>query len=172
MSLIVVEGVDGSGKSTLLENLRLECNKRYFLLLRHSERPRRIEDIQRLLRWLAAADGNGLDIVIDRHPLISEPIYGHICRDHALTDDMYTGTDIVDILYRTVSRIIYCRPPGSVMLNHLQDKPQMAGVLEKFDDLDHAYDKAMSNLREAHIPIKFYSWPHYKGTLEQLFFEE
>lgn len=141
--LVVVEGVDASGKSTLLENSR-EIRGRYFVLLRHSCRPLRPSDVSQLMTLVAGAWG--LDIVLDRHPLISEPIYGPILRGYDLASTLMTKEQIDRRLVKTVDKIIYCRPPADKILHNLDNRPQLAGIRERFDDLLTAYDIRMYEL--------------------------
>lgn len=167
MSLIVVEGVDASGKSTLLENSRLHIKNRYFALLRHSCRPLSLLDVNAFLGLIRC---NPVDLVVDRHPLISEPIYGKILRGHDLTEEIVNSDEI---LHKTVDRIIYCRPPVSLIRQNLDNKPQLALVKENINSLVVAYDHKMAALSRAGIAVYEYNYSA-RGTkdLESLFFGE
>ncbi len=169
MSLIVVEGVDASGKSTLLENARLQIPKRYFILMRHSCRPLKLSDIDGFMDTGAYAERQGLDVIVDRHPLISEPIYGPILRGVNLAAP-YTNERIRSILSLYTERIIYCRPPVHMMLENLDKNPQLEWVIPRFQELLAAYDERMDSLKLQGIKVVWYDWTSYKGTLEQLFF--
>src|SRR5690606_38614271 len=126
MPVIVLEGPDGAGKTTLSEHIRAEAGKRYFLMMRHSCRPLSFADAMRFYDLVNAANRN-LDLLIDRHPLISEPIYGPLLRGHNLIN-RFSQNEIIGMLERSVTHIVYCRPPLAVMENGLRSQPQLAGV--------------------------------------------
>lgn len=168
MSIIVVEGVDASGKSTLLENIRA-IPKKYFVLMRHSCRPLKPADI---IRFLNTIEENGLTIVADRHPLISEPIYGPLLRKENLVEKIFTTEQVNRRLSRTVDRIIYCRPPSSIIHSCLNNRPQLAGIKEKIDLLIDEYDKRMLEL-DSIVPVRRYDYtcsPSIPEFLDQLIF--
>jgi broad-specificity NMP kinase len=79
MGLIVIEGPDGSGKSTLAQRLRDECD-RYMWFLRASTYPRDLLELQGAVDLLHYAKMMRFPTVTDRHPIISEMIYGHVRR--------------------------------------------------------------------------------------------
>jgi hypothetical protein len=168
--LIVVEGVDASGKSTLLEASRT-IRDRYFVLVRHSCRPLRPEHITSLLKQ---TEDTGIDVVLDRHPLISEPIYGPILRNHDLARDWSKGDDwMVTSWIKTIDRIVYCRPPIEVIKANLGNKLQLAGVEENLTKLLSAYDLRMSELKAMGIPIVRYDYSYEPNPdIEMLLFGE
>lgn len=151
--ITVVEGVDASGKSTLLENIRAIPHL-YFVLLRHSCRPLRPYDI---LRFLRLANDSPIPMVIDRHPLISEPIYGPILRGVDLVSEIFTPGQVQRKLEATVNRIVYCRPPLELIRRNLSNRPQLSGVAEKIEPLLEAYDKRMSELAQV-LPVISYDY--------------
>lgn len=172
MSLIVVEGVDGSGKSTLLENARIEIPKRYFIQIRHSCRPLDPYHILNLLD-LIQDYGETLDVMLDRHPLISEPIYAALLRP---------GTDLTvqsghwpdfesraKHLQVTVDRIIYCRPSLESVKRNIAVQPQLAGIAEKIEELYDWYDRAMVSYSQ-YLPVLTYDYKLQDRTLADLFF--
>lgn len=165
MSLIVVEGVDASGKSTLLENARIAIKKKYFLLLRHSCRPLIPADVH---MFLHAAENMGIDTIVDRHPYISEPIYGPLLRGHNLIDDITTDENALRHLAKTVDRIIYCRPRRFKIVANLEKLPQLVGIKEKIEKLIDAYDQRMGILQRYVSVIPYdYELPR---DLESMFF--
>ena len=172
MSLIVVEGCDGSGKSTLLENARIEIPKRYFLQVRHSCRPLSPVHIRDFLTMVEPA-GEYLNIMIDRHPLISEPIYANILRGgNDLTlqyPDWLTFEDRAKHLARTVNRVIYCRPSFEAIRRNVSVNPQLAGVVDKLPFLVEAYDRTMRDLLKD-VPVIHFDYQFQDRTLEELFF--
>lgn len=166
MSIIVVEGVDGSGKSTLMENARLAIKKRYFVLVRHSCRPLHIRDA---IHFKNMAESFAGDIIVDRHPFISEPIYGPILRNENLVGE-YSPREINDNLRSTVDRIIYCRPPFPEIEKNIERLPQLAGVKDKLTQLVEAYDDRMMELESAGIPVHWYNYTCDATDLETMFF--
>ena len=167
MSLIVVEGVDASGKTTLLENLR-SIRGKYFLEVRHSCRPLKSSDIIRLMQTVRNMS-DVLDVVLDRHPLISEPIYGPILRNKDLTADLYNMDNRDRKLLSTVKRVIYCRPPEKSIFENLSNRPQLKGVLENIHQLIEAYDNRMKELRQKGLDIVVYDY-HVLTDFEHLLY--
>lgn len=163
MSIIVVEGVDASGKSTLLENLR-SIPKEYFLLVRHSCRPLSAFHLLSFLRFIE--HDTSLLTVVDRHPLISETIYGPLLRNQNLVDKVFTPEQARKRLEKTVSKIIYCRPPVRRIKETLLNRPQLVGVAEHIDQLIVHYDGVMDILARSMQVVR------YDYTEPTLTFEE
>lgn len=92
---IIVEGPDGSGKSTLVRHIAQHVP----LTVQSGEGPPRSQDeiIERAWRYLKMDN-----TLFDRHPCISEPIYG-MFRDPPSS----IPQEYVDHLYRTNPLIIY-----------------------------------------------------------------
>lgn len=171
MSLIVVEGCDGSGKSTLLENARIEIKKRYFLQTRHSCRPLELGDALHFMRTARYTAGL-LPLMVDRHPLISEPIYGPILRGSHLFEshlNLSRPHFRYEELRDSVTRIIYCRPSLEAVRRNISVQPQLAGIAEKIDLLYEAYDRTMEEL-STYVQIVMYDYQLQTTPLEQLFF--
>lgn len=99
--IIVVEGIDNSGKSTLASYLSYALG----MSIQESEGPPKYpgEMAQRLAQY--AEFGH---IIFDRHPVISQPIYGE------MRQDTYAGETITDEqrnhFYDSGPIIIYCDP--------------------------------------------------------------
>lgn len=178
MKLVVVEGPDGSGKSTLIGRLRQE-SKRHFLVLRRVNPPNNIAQIGGAVDLLSYASSCDVDVVCDRHPFISEPIYGLTLRNRNLLEGLYGPAAIRATICDTIGRIIYCRPPIEQIVNCAKNQEQLLGVHEHILTLIEAYDEVMANLRiELGIPVLRYDWtdeltgfnPSY--PIERLFFGE
>lgn len=165
MSIIVVEGVDASGKSTLMENLRTVPG--YFLLIRHSCRPLKVFDLMRFLKFIEN-EASSMMLVVDRHPLISEPIYGPLLRRNNLVERVFTPNQVVQRLEKTISRVIYCRPPKEAILHNLNNRPQLTGVNEHIHQLLDDYDQLMMKLSNL-IPVVNYDYT-VPTDLKQLLF--
>ena len=179
MSIIIVEGPDGAGKTTLIQNLR-KSTKRHFLTLSRNGPPRKPEDLLATIPWIASCPKE-VDLVCDRHPLISEPIYGpHVRGEESMIALVYPPDKAIEILYHTVDKVIYCRPPLSTIIEEVNIEDQMPGVNERIAKIVDLYDEAMDTLRIAGLTVIQYDWTgaeltlKYTGRtadLEKIFFE-
>lgn len=172
MSIVIVEGPDGAGKTTLISNLR-KATKRHFITLSRNGRPRKPDDLLLSIPWIAQCP-EGVDLVCDRHPLISEWIYGpHVRGEDPYVASVYSPASSIDLLGRTVGRIIYCRPPLKTIFDGVRMEEQMGGVNESISKIVTLYDQTMNNLRYADIKVLYYDWTfasRVPDNLEQLFF--
>lgn len=144
---LIVEGVDGSGKTTLRDRL-LER------LTDFRPHPRASESIggpvEHLDRW---TQGNTMAMgiyppsVYDRHPIISEPIYGPICRH--LLPGMFNQPTWVHMMRNRVadnSLVVFCNPPLDVVAANVmrsRDR-QMPGVVDNIRELHAEYNASMN----------------------------
>lgn len=159
MPNIVVEGVDGSGKTTLMDQLRVAgaSSKKYFVMLRHSCRPYTFADAMRFYDVLRAAN-HSLTMLIDRHPMISEPIYGPILRKHNLLR-VYNEAQILEMIERTTDVLIYCRPPDNIIRDGLKSQPQLVGVSDHIKQLIADYDLLIKHIRtQTRVRVIEYNW--------------
>lgn len=161
MGLVIVEGCDASGKSTLIEQLRLE-SKKYFWVVRSSGPPRTYPEVADAISWLTRSSHSGPPIVCDRHPLISEPIYGLVLRGKNLLAGHFSESDIREHLLDSVDRIIYCRPPTEQILLKIGHQAQLKGVPDNLERLIQVYDQTMEFL-EKHFGVVV---KHYDYTVD------
>jgi hypothetical protein len=162
--IVVVEGPDGAGKTTLIEQIRRR-SKRYFWILRPSCSPKEKNEILRLLRWVSSRPEK-LDILFDRHPAISEQIYGPIFRGiNNLVE--FEGAKATRALLGGVSMIIYCRPSEERIKRNVQHTPQMNGVAEHTEKLIKAYDSLMIEL-SAFKPVYYYDFEINQNELNTI----
>lgn len=157
MSLLIVEGPDGAGKTTLIESFR-QSIKRYFGMFRFSRNPANPEDVIAFLNMLETRPKN-LILFCDRHPLISEPIYGPILREANHAAEFSLSRHLED-LQETV-QIIYCRPSKDVILRNVAETrgTQLEGVPEEIEKIIDAYDHRMRRMEEEfNIPIRYYDF--------------
>lgn len=155
--LIVVEGVDGSGKTTLIQNFR-QVAKQLCWIFSRSGPPQGPSDLLSTIGLLDRARYYSIPLITDRHPLISEPIYGPIIRGKSLIEEDWPEALGHKYLGGLVSRVIYCKPSLETARKSSRRERQIEGVHEKYRDLYQAYDKAMENLRFLGIHVVEYDW--------------
>ena len=106
MPLVVLEGPDGSGKSSLAQKL-LKGTGLPTLLVKRSGPPGDIETLEFQARWLKDQSEQGLNVIADRHPIISEGIYAPVVRKVPCAYDL---RDVAGALWEKGILFIYCRP--------------------------------------------------------------
>jgi hypothetical protein len=139
---VIVEGPDGAGKSTLVSHLVKTLG---FTL--HEKASRSIEGpMPELARWIDESlmyDRQADEwFVHDRHPIISEPIYGPIVRgitQRPFQNGQYL-MNVRDIL-QLDSVVVWCLPDlGAVSRNVAANaRDQMPGVLNNIGKVHQAY---------------------------------
>lgn len=107
--MIVVEGPDNAGKSTLINKLSGELGRSVMVMPGEGpekyagEINNRIRNYQRWLRYPGV-------VIFDRHPCISQPIYG-LFRQNTQVEQ-----ELIDEFYAAQPFILYCRPAYGVTL--------------------------------------------------------
>lgn len=140
--IIFVEGMDNSGKTTLCQWLA----KKLLAMYVKAERPPARPNVSAYIQTIRYAEIYAGSVICDRVPFISEPIYGTVlCGGHRLS-----SRDIQQGIMQAY-RIIYCRPPDSVILGSLDSREQMEGVVENSRQLLAAYDKCFTELQSAPV---------------------
>jgi hypothetical protein len=155
MPLVVLEGPDGSGKSTLAQKL-LKGTGRPTLLIKRSGPPGDIETIDWMNQWLRYQSVTGLNVIADRHPIISEHIYRPVVRQEGPSP--WTIEEVIAAFRGRAILLIYCRPPVAWLEEGVQKEEQMKGVHEHFGSLILAYDAFFMHLGDAGIPFHFYNY--------------
>ena len=155
--IVVVEGPDGAGKTTLIRNLR-QATDRYYVTLHNSGPPHSILNVQCVTNWIEKMSGGRVPLICDRISLISEPIYGVELRGENILEGTYTVDDVAIFLAKHVDRIIYCRPPTSVIEDHLRREPQLQGVISSIREITARYDNVMKMLRHWGVKVIEYDW--------------
>lgn len=148
--LCIVEGPDGAGKTTLIEAIRQRV-KRYFWILRSSHPPTHLRQIWTFLRTFEGRPDHAMGLLFDRHPLVSEPIYGPILRGLDLLEMTGKPERLVSEFNAHCRRvdhspfIIYCRPPiERIAANVARNaSEQLEGVVERIRPITDAYDQLM-----------------------------
>lgn len=116
--MIIVEGPDNSGKSTLVEKLQKTYRLKN-LILPHRGPTDNYQDLYNNMNYIINKAMNPRDRwVVDRLPLISESIYGPLCRKRDLwVENFVDKVNFTKALFTLRPFIIYCRPPLQNILN-------------------------------------------------------
>ena len=161
--LVVVEGPDGSGKTALIAVMRRHCPSPIVVISRSKpfDSP---DDILYFLTWVHIAKAMRGVIVMDRHPAISESLYGPIFRGNSLLSGVH-----VHPYLRSVDQFIYCRPPTERILANVQRTrhDQMTGVIEKSRELIRDYDDFFAVLHDERYPVSWFDYTRHQ--LKDLF---
>lgn len=134
---VILEGPDGGGKTSLL---------RHFIHRGMRPHPRASHStggpVPALDWWVTNHSNPGTGWVFDRHPLVSEPIYGPICRNGVpgkFNDPRWVEDETRRIASDAV--LILCMPPYNVAHANASQARQMAGVLNRYADIYAAYQQ-------------------------------
>lgn len=132
---IIIEGPDGSGKSTLARAIQDLTGYR----IQTGEGPERYpgEITNRAMRWLTMMVDDP-NIIFDRHPCVSHPIYSK-----------YTGTTpldrtLSDEVYRHPAVFIYCKGQSNLEDHEEKDydsKEHVSKITEHHDDICRSYER-------------------------------
>lgn len=173
MSIIVVEGVDGSGKTTLIDQLR-QASIRHFVTLSRSSPPKTLPEIMDVLSWMERGARMATPLICDRHPLISEPIYGRVLRGYSLLTELFSREPNFggEHFNTYVERVIYVRPSDEVIERYVGHHPQLKGVIPNLKALLHQYDVMMRTLEQMKVPVIHYDRYLYGPPINELFYGE
>ncbi len=143
--LIIVEGTDNSGKTTVAKELASQSHGVY-INSKHRPPP----SVTYLLEYqeILGQISRFTSVVTDRHPAISESVYGPIIRGSC---SLRTERE-VNFCLEEAAAIVYCCPPADLVLASLPEREQMAGVAENILALREAYDQFFASER----------WPVYR----------
>lgn len=150
--MIIIEGLDNTGKSFLVKRLSKDMG---LLAMNNQRRPQASRDISDYMHMVMDLS-HRFPVILDRLALISEPIYGPICRGQF----MLSNWQIHTLTYQLKDRkpaIVYCRPPDSIILK-FGAEPQMPGVIEHGPELLKAYDISMAQLKLGGFNVITYDW--------------
>lgn len=139
---IVLEGPDGSGKTTLARHITQHVPLTYTPGAGPEQYPGEI--IERARRYLR------LDMCLfDRHPIISQPIYGRFREGATMIPQ-----DLVDELYRQKPLFIYCYGQAGAHEVKDYDTPEHVAMIRKFDDnIRNAYWEWASGNAKIHYQV-------------------
>lgn len=167
--MIVLEGPDGGGKTTLMNHLQdvfgLHVAARF---ASSDEGPKDNLDQLVIKDMVNYWDGSEVRLY-DRHPFISEFIYGPIIRGK-----VKDGLDRRNMLgYRAMfdmkALVILCVPPFEVAYRNVtqeKDFPQMPGVEREFDRIYTGYHRELRSA--AYEPIWYDYTMHTPAYVEKM----
>ena len=170
--MFIVEGPDGGGKTTLIRRLQDELG---FELMPRACTSDNGVDPTTLKQWveddLRNASPQGL--FYDRHPLISEPIYGPLIRG-----EMAEGFNHVGWLATQFARLslmkpvmIFCLPPKQIVLENIRDSHEattdhLEGVLRSAGAI---YDLYCLRAAQEALSISTWVWDFTRERLHEDF---
>lgn len=141
MRHIILEGPDGGGKTRLLEAFM----SAYPQLVKGRRASTSLQGpIRNLAAWVTTEfkvmDQSRSVMVYDRHPVISEPIYGPIVREETkpgFSPSPWLSSAKLEMYARTY--VIWCIPPLEQCRKGIAPERDMPGVSENIDKLHAAY---------------------------------
>ncbi len=167
----MVEGCDGTGKSTLVARLGLDLD-----LPIHDRASDSIGGpVPNVYEWalrdVASWDNQTLALY-DRHPFVSELIYGPIVRGK-LDDQFFSYKGFrARRAFRKDALVIFCKLPWEVVMSNLTKSPtsQMPGVMDNAKRLWLLYQVFFSefvNEPGSSLKVWDYTEPDYDGILNE-----
>jgi len=150
--LIIIEGPDHSGKTTLHQSLK-EIKGTHLALLSTNERqsdPAKFFSYVKSISSMAAIT----NVVTDRHPVISELIYGPILRpnEEMIGDIGWSSPGIIKNLFGDPPIIIiYCKvsPSDTAFRRRFAKSYQLHGVKPNIELICRSYDELMLKIRQS-----------------------
>lgn len=139
---IVLEGVDGTGKSTLAAHLSRKLN----MPIIGSEGPPKYlgEMNERLTRYIAITG----DVIFDRHPIISQPIYDQLRNSGEPMDLQFAKQ-----FFNADPIIIYCDPGVRFTLTNHRRNP--IDTDEHIMQIEANYELLLSSYRHWAVQSAF-----------------
>lgn len=139
--MIIVEGPDGGGKSALLTRIASD--------LPHIPRADRfatslggpLENLGMLV-YRDTQKQNDMDMpqLYDRHPIISEYVYGHAIREREINPYfLYPSAHTLRNVIADHSLVIWCIPPKFDVAHNVENGDQMPGVVDHIDKIYEGY---------------------------------
>lgn len=153
--LIAVEGPDGSGKTSLIERLKDSLKGSAVYISRSGDKFPSILEISEFIRTVNSLSSLFKYVILDRHPLISEYIYGRVFRGGGLLQQLS-----IEELGKSLESVhlIYCETPPEILRQTVKSRTQMKGVNEEIDLLFGFYADTLFQLRRnPRIHFSFYN---------------
>jgi predicted ATPase len=141
MSRIILEGPDGGGKTTLLKVLteafpNVPVREKFVDSVNYTD-PNTLFD-RAFYDMMHTTSGMQF---YDRHPFISELVYGPQLRGH-LPTPVWSSTRMRDIVRKlaNTSLVIWCQPSRERLTSSVTSAEQMNGVTSRIEHIAAAYD--------------------------------
>jgi ABC-type sugar transport system ATPase subunit len=161
--LIILEGPDGAGKTTLLNTLRDKLPF-YAGFIRTNSKARTLGELIHMGVDLIdlGAPINKPPFIVDRHPFISEWVYGPILRGDRLFP--YNLEKVYDRYLNPIEAlIVYCRPDNLTVYQNVQRVDQRIGIRREIQQIIQSYDATMLELKSLGADIVEYDYTQGKG---------
>lgn len=146
--MIIIEGPDGAGKSWLVKQLSNELGiPQHERAVRDRLGPHDVEGTT-LWDWAVrdVASWETSDVFLyDRHPLVSEYIYGPVTRGRMAPGFTHPSAQGVRQQIEQQCLLIVCLPPLEVVLENIQKEEQMEGVQENATILYGLYEALLAS---------------------------
>ena len=140
--MIIVEGMDNTGKSTLIEAI----GKAFKIpAARSNMAGAKASDMK---QWIAWAESCPKPLILDRHPAISDLVYGNVIRGKSESSVEFARES------RAGHFLIYCCPSLESIRESFDDREQMKGTHENLEQLYTGYESLMEQLE----PDFYYDW--------------
>lgn len=156
--MIILEGPDGAGKTTLISKLlsTVEGVKQHARAASSTGGP--VDDIFEWAVEDVASWRTQPFSIYDRHPFISELIYGPTVRDYL--DPKFRSPMSYQLREEFYDRalVVICLPDKEIARGNLGVNDQMSGVVENFDSIWHQYNNLRITLSRANRRVFWYDY--------------
>jgi hypothetical protein len=163
--MIIVEGMDGSGKTNLVARLKRDLG------IPQAERASTSVGgpVQDICDWARVDVARWPELpvqIYDRHPFISELIYGPVVRGVIDPEFFSLSSTRMRELFTRDALIIFCHLPWEQLQNNLANTGnQMPGVVSNAKTLWLNYQVFMSTLRQNQMAnIRTWNYTHTNYT--------
>ena len=142
---VIIEGPDGAGKTMLRDSLLKDLP--YFTTHERAAQSVAGPNLSTLEEWVVL-DTNNLSVqrpsIYDRHPLVSEPVYGPIVRNN-LSGHFAQPWWVKSMTHRVASHalLVLCMPPLEEVIRNVFKTPgdQMLGVTDHITRIYAEYSR-------------------------------
>lgn len=164
--MIIVEGPDGAGKTSLIERLSADLG---------------IPKHEKAIPWSGPPEPGSSSLwqwahhdvttwpsqpmaIYDRHPLISEYIYGPVIRGKSAPGFNQPSAHGLRRQMEQRCLLIICLPPHEVYVANIEATKQMVGVTEHSFQLYGLYEALVSSWGGWRVVYDFVPWTHGDET--------
>lgn len=165
---IIIEGMDNSGKTTLIK--KLMENKAFGKVYKVIPSTGYTPNIRSKVMEEIFHDTTSYKIY-DRHPLISEYIYGPIIRGSSKIRQAEVQQLMSHLFDNNRTLLIWCYPPPQVLKESLSESDQMEGVVSNADGIIDSYYNFMTSYvpPASYIGYDYTTDPHASILIEYIF---